>query len=52
MIDKSKEPKKEHKNEAQPTEAAANDGEDDTNSVPLPTYVNSIMHSIFSNVEL
>ena len=41
-----------HKNEEQPTEAAANDEEDDTNSVPLLTYVNNIMHSIFSNVEV
>ena len=49
---KSKEAKKEHKNEEQPTEAAANDEENDTNSVPLHTYVNNIMHSIFSNVEV
>ena len=49
---KSKEAKKEHKNEEQPTDAAANDEEDDTNSVPLLTYVNNIMHSIFSNVEV
>ena len=49
---KSKEAKKEHKNEEQPTEAAANDEEDDSNSVPLLTYVNNIMHSIFANVEM
>ena len=49
---KSKEPKKENKNEEQPTEAAANDEEDDTNSVPLLTYVNNAMNSIFSNVEM
>ena len=48
----SKEAKKEHKNEEQPTDAAVNDEEDDTNSVPLLTYVNNIMHSIFSNVEV
>ena len=47
---KSKESKKEHKNEEQPTEATANDEEDDTNSIPLLTYVNKTMHSIFSNV--
>ena len=49
---KSKEAKKEHKNEEQPTEAAANDDEDDTNSVPLLTYVHNIRHSIYSNVEV
>ena len=49
---KSKEAQKEHKNEEQPTEAAANDEEDDTNSVPLLTYVNNITNSIFSNVEV
>ena len=49
---KSKQAKKEHINEEQPTEAAANDEEDDTNSVPLPTYVNNIMHSIFFNLEV
>ena len=49
---KSKEAKEEHKNEEQPTEAAANDEEDDTNSVPLLTYVNNIMHSIFSNEQV
>ena len=49
---KSEEAKKEHKNEEQPTEAAANDDEDDANSVPLLTYVNNIMDSIFSNVEV
>ena len=49
---KSKEAKKEHKNDEQPTEAAANDEEDDTNSVPLLTHVNNIMHSVFSNVEV
>ena len=49
---KSKEAKKEHKNEKQPTEAAANDEEDDTNSVPLLTYVNNNMRSIFSSVEV
>ena len=49
---KSKEAKKEHKNEEQPTEAAANDEEDDTSSVPLLTYVNKFMHSTFSIVEM
>ena len=49
---KSKEAKKEHKNEKQPTEDAAIDEADDTNSVPILTYVNNIMHSIFSNVEV
>ena len=49
---KSKEAKKEYINEEQPTEAAANDEEDGTNSVPLLTYVTNIMHSIFSNVEV
>ena len=49
---KSKEAKKEHKSEEHPTEAAANDEEDDTYSVPLLTYVNNNMHSIFSNVEV
>ena len=49
---KSKEAKEEHKNEEQPTEAAANDEDDDTNSVPVLTYVNNIMHSTFSNVEV
>ena len=49
---KSKEAKKEHTNDEQPTEAVANDEEDDTNSVPFLTYVNNIMHSIFSNVEV
>ena len=49
---KSKEAKKEHKNEEEPTEAAANDGEDDNNSVPFLTFVNKIMHSIFPNVEV
>ena len=44
--------RKNTENEEQPTEAAANDEEDDTNSVPLLTYVNKIMHSIFSNVEV
>ena len=44
---KSKEAKKEHKNEEHPTEAAANDREDDTNWVPLLSYVNNIMHSLF-----
>ena len=49
---KPKEAKKEHKNEEQPAEADANDEEDDTNSVPLLTYVNNIMHSSFSNVDV
>ena len=49
---KSKEARKEHKNEEQPTESAANDEEEDTSSVPLLTYVNNIMLSIFSNVEV
>ena len=49
---KSKEAMKEHKNEEQPTEAAANGEEDDTNLVPFLTYVNNIMHFIFSNVEV
>ena len=49
---KSKEAKKEHKNEEQPTEAATNDEEDDTNSVLLLNYVNNTMLSIFSNVEV
>ena len=49
---KSKEAKKEHKNEERPTEAAVNEEEDDTNSLPFLTYVNNIMHSIFSNVEV
>ena len=49
---KSTEAKKEHKNEEQPTKAAANDEEDDTNSVPLLTCVNNIKHSIVSNVEV
>ena len=49
---KSKEAQKEHKNEEQPTEAAANDEEDDTNSVPLLTYVNNNIHSIFCKVEV
>ena len=44
---KSKEATKEHKNEEQPTQEAANDEENDTNSVPLLTYVNNIMHSFF-----
>ena len=48
---KTKETKKEHKNKEQPTEAAANDEEDDTNSVPTLTFVKSIMHSLF-NVEV
>ena len=49
---KSNEAQKEHKIEEQPTEAAANDEEDDTNSVLFLTYVNNIMHSTFSNVEV
>ena len=49
---KSKEAKKEHKNEKQPTEAAANDEEDSTNSVPILTFLNNIMHFIFSKVEV
>ena len=49
---KSKEAEKEHKDEEQPTEAAANDEEDDTNSLPFLTYVNIMMHSFFSNVEV
>ena len=49
---KSKEAKREHKNEEQPTKAAANDEEDDTNSVPLLTYVHNITHSVFSNKEV
>ena len=49
---KSKKAKKEQKNEEQPTEAAAYDEEDDTNLVPLLTYLNKILRSIFSNVEV
>ena len=49
---KSKEAKKEHKNEEQPTEAAANNEEDDINLVPFLTYLNNIMHSIFCTVEV
>ena len=49
---KSKEAKKEHKNEEQPTQAAANDERDDTNSVTLLTYLNNIMLSIFCTAEV
>ena len=51
-IHKSKEAKKEHKNEEQSTEAATNGEEDDNHSVPLFTFVNNFMHSIFSNQEV
>ena len=49
---KLKEAMKEQKNEEQPTDAEGSDEEDYTNSVPLLSYVNNSMHSIFSNVQM
>ena len=46
---KTKEVKKEHKEEAKAEEETA---EDEEAPVPLVTYVNNILHSIFSNVEV
>ena len=49
---KSKEAKREHKNEEQLAEAAVNDELDDTQSVPVLIYGSNIVHSVFSNVEV
>ena len=49
----SKEKKKEHKDESVVfTEAGTDDSDEEEEEVARVTYVNNIMHSIFSNVEV